>query len=47
MLAAISRPRLTGRSGRDWLVVLAYGACLTGMNAAIYLSFARIPIGWR
>lgn len=42
---AISRPRLTGRTGRDWLTVAAYGICLTGMNATIYLSFARIPIG--
>lgn len=41
----IARPRLTGRTVRDWVVVCAYGACLTGMNAAIYLSFARIPIG--
>lgn len=41
----IARPRLAGRTARDWLVVCAYGACLTGMNAAIYLSFARIPIG--
>lgn len=42
---AIARPRVTGRSFRDWATVGAYGLCLTGMNAAIYLSFARIPIG--
>ena len=41
----IARPRVTGRSARDWLVVTAYGLCLSGMNAAIYFSFARIPIG--
>ena len=45
VLLAISRPRLSGRTGRDWATVLGYGLCLTGMNAAIYLSFARIPIG--
>lgn len=42
---AVSRPRITGRSLRDWVVVAAYGLCLTGMNTAIYFSFARIPIG--
>ncbi|MFD0867315.1 DMT family transporter, partial [Tessaracoccus lubricantis] len=40
-----ARPSLKGRTGRDWLVVLAYGLCLSGMNALIYLSFQRIPIG--
>lgn len=45
VLLLIARPRLRGRSRRDWLVVLAFGACLAGMNAAIYHSFARIPLG--
>ncbi|MDO5677403.1 MAG: EamA family transporter [Propionibacteriaceae bacterium] len=42
---AISRPRLRGRTGRDWLLVIAYGLSLSGMNMLIYLSFQRIPIG--
>ena len=42
---AIARPRLTGRTPKDWLVAAGYGICLAGMNLAIYLSFARIPIG--
>lgn len=41
----IARPRVTGRSRRDWLVAVGYGLCLSGMNLLIYLSFARIPIG--
>lgn len=41
----IARPRWSGRTLRDWLLVLGYGLCLAGMNLAIYLSFARIPIG--
>ena len=45
VLAAIARPRLTGRSGRDWLVVLAFGASLATMNWGIYQSMARIPLG--
>jgi inner membrane transporter RhtA len=44
LLVAV-RPRLGGRSRRDWLVVLAYGASLATMNWAIYQSFARIPLG--
>ncbi|MEZ5089213.1 MAG: hypothetical protein R2719_05480 [Micropruina sp.] len=40
-----ARPRLRGRSRRDWLIVIGYGLSLAGMNWAIYESFARIPIG--
>lgn len=39
------RPRLGGRSRRDWLVVLGFGLALGTMNVAIYQSFARIPLG--
>jgi len=39
------RPRLGGRSGSDWLVVLGFGLSLLTMNWAIYQSFARIPLG--
>ncbi|WP_028707474.1 EamA family transporter [Propionicicella superfundia] len=45
ILWVVARPRLRGRAGRDWAAVLGYGACLVGMNWAIYQSFARIPIG--
>ena len=45
VLALIARPALRGRSGTDWLVVLAFGATLGLMNWAIYQSFARIPLG--
>lgn len=45
VLALIARPALRGRSGSDWLVVLAFGATLGLMNWAIYQSFARIPLG--
>jgi inner membrane transporter RhtA len=45
VLLAIARPALRGRSRRDWLVVLAFGAALGVMNWSIYQSFARIPIG--
>lgn len=45
ILLVIARPRLTGRTGRDWTVVAAYSVSLFGMNWTIYESFARIPIG--
>ncbi len=45
VLAAIARPRLAGRSRRDWLVVVGFGVSLATMNWAIYQSFARIPLG--
>jgi len=45
VLAAFVRPRLTGRSGRDWLVVIGFGVSLATMNWGIYQSFSRIPLG--
>ena len=45
VLLAIARPALRERSGRDWLVVVAFGLILGLMNWSIYQSFARIPIG--
>ena len=45
VLVAVARPVLRGRSRSDWMVVLAFGACLGVMNWAIYQSFARIPLG--
>lgn len=45
VLVAIARPSLRGRSRRDLLVVVGYGASLGLMNWAIYQSFQRIPLG--
>jgi inner membrane transporter RhtA len=45
VLLAIARPAMRGRTGRDWLVVVAFGLVLGLMNWSIYQSFARIPIG--
>jgi inner membrane transporter RhtA len=45
VLAAVTRPRVVGRSRRDWVVVLGFGASLATMNWAIYQSFSRIPLG--
>lgn len=45
VLAAIARPRLSGRTRQDWWVVLGFGLSLATMNWAIYQSFSRIPLG--
>jgi inner membrane transporter RhtA len=45
VLAAIARPRLTGRTRHDWLVVIGFGLSLATMNWGIYQSFSRIPLG--
>jgi inner membrane transporter RhtA len=45
ILLIMARPRLTGHSGRDWLIVLGFGVSLMIMNWSIYQSFARIPLG--
>lgn len=41
----VARPRLRGRTRRDWGVALGFGVSLAVMNWAIYQSFARIPLG--
>jgi inner membrane transporter RhtA len=45
VLMLVARPRLTGRSWAEWRVVIGYGIALATMNWAIYMSFARIPLG--
>ena len=45
ILLVVSRPRLRGRTYKEWLAVGAYGVALATMNIAIYQSFARIPVG--
>nr|MBA3782915.1 EamA family transporter [Nocardioides sp.] len=45
ILVAIARPRLRGRTPRDWQVVVGFALSLGLMNFAIYQSFARIPLG--
>src|SRR5690606_26185991 len=45
VLLVLVRPRLRGCTRADWGVVLAYGVAMLSMNWAIYLSFARIPLG--
>jgi len=45
VLVAIWRPRTTGIARRDWLLVVAFGVALAGMNFAFYSALDRIPLG--
>lgn len=45
VLLVTFRPRLRGRTTRDWLVVGSFGAVLALMNLFFYGALARIPIG--
>jgi inner membrane transporter RhtA len=45
VLLLIFRPRVRGRTPRDWLVVGSFGAVLALMNLFFYGALARIPIG--
>jgi inner membrane transporter RhtA len=45
VLLVFARPRLRGRTTRDWLVVGAFGVVLAMMNLFFYGALARIPIG--
>ena len=45
VLCAIWRPRISGHSRRDVVLVLLFGASLAGMNAVFYASLDRIPLG--
>lgn len=44
-LLLMARPRVSGHSRRDWLLVILFGLSLAGMNLAFYGSLARLPIG--
>jgi len=45
VLAAISRPRVRGRTPRELLLVAVFGLVLAGMNLSFYASIHRIPLG--
>lgn len=45
VLLAIARPRLSGRSWADWLVVGAFGLVLAAMNVCFYEAVDRLPLG--
>jgi inner membrane transporter RhtA len=45
VLLIMARPRWTGHSRRDWLIVLGFGMNLMIMNWSFYQAIARIPLG--
>lgn len=45
LLLLIARPALGGRTRKDWLTVVGFGAILAVMNTSFYFSIERIPLG--
>jgi inner membrane transporter RhtA len=45
VLTAIWRPRISGHSRRDLILVLLFGISLAGMNGTFYAALDRIPLG--
>ncbi|WP_308301146.1 MULTISPECIES: EamA family transporter [unclassified Crossiella] len=45
LLLAFARPRLRGRSRRDWLTIALFGVVMAAMNVCVYLSIQRLPLG--
>ena len=45
ILLIVARPRLRGRSRRDWLTVVLFAGALAAMNLSFYEAISRIPLG--
>lgn len=45
LLLAIFRPRLRGRSAREWTGIVLYGVAMAAMNAFLFLAVSRLPLG--
>ncbi|WP_232755874.1 DMT family transporter [Leucobacter sp. PH1c] len=45
LLLIIFRPRLRGRTRREWSGIVLYGVAMAAMNAFLYLAFDRLPLG--
>lgn len=45
VLLAIFRPRLRGRTRREWAGIVLYGVAMALMNIFVFLSISKIPLG--
>lgn len=45
ILLAVVRPRLRGRTARDWTAIGLMGTALTAMSLGLYSAIERIPLG--
>lgn len=45
IMLLVVRPRLRGRSRRDWLGIAVYGVAMALMNLCLYNAIDRIPLG--
>ncbi|GAA1914712.1 DMT family transporter [Microbacterium aoyamense] len=45
ILLIIVRPRLRGRSVREWAGIVSFGMAMAAMNVSLYLAIERLPLG--
>lgn len=45
MLLTFFRPRLTGRSARQWAAISGYGIAMAAMNLLLYKAIEHLPLG--
>ncbi len=45
VLLLVTRPKVRGRSRRDWTVIVAFGTVLATMNLCFYQAVDRLPLG--
>ena len=45
ILLLIFRPRIRGRSIREWLALTAFGVSMAAMNMSVYSAIDRLPLG--
>ncbi|PPF78740.1 EamA family transporter [Subtercola sp. Z020] len=45
VLAIVCRPRVRGYSRSDWMIVVAFGLTVGGMNMLFYTALDRLPLG--
>lgn len=45
LVLAIFRPRLRGRSPREWIGIVLYGVSMAASNILLYLAIDRVPLG--
>lgn len=45
VLLAVFRPKIRGRSKREWIGIVIYGVAMAAMNISLYEAIHRLPLG--
>src|SRR5690606_14568569 len=45
LMTALFRPRLRGRTKREWIGIVLYGTAMAAMNLLLYQALERLPLG--